>query len=537
MSAPRLLPYGDRAVLLEVTDTDEALDLRAAIRRHTAPGSTPGDAEIDLGDLTDLVVGANTLLVRLAGGGDPAKVGATLLSLLREARRGSDRGTVRVVEVPVRYDGPDLDDVAAATGLTRAEVVAAHCRRPWRVGFGGFAPGFAYLVDGDPRLAVPRRDDPRTAVPAGSVALAAGFSAVYPSASPGGWQLIGRTSARAWDVDRDPPALFAPGDVVRFVDAEAADDSDAAGGDVAPPPTSPEPAPDTDAGHPARSAALEVVRSGPLTLTEDLGRFGLGDAGVGRSGAADLAAYELGARLVGQAPGPAALEVVLGGLVVRARGEVVLALTGARAVGSVEGSPVPHAAPFVLADGQSLALARPARGLRTYLSVRGGVEVPSVLGSRSRDVLAGVGPPVVADGDVLAVGPAPRTFPTVELAPTPELADEPTIEVLPGPRSDWFDDLGVLEERPWTVSDRSNRVGLRLDGVRIERAASHAGRELPTEGLVAGAIQVPPSGQPVLFLADHPVTGGYPVIGVVRRAHLGRAAQLRPGQHVRLRWG
>ncbi len=523
MSRPRVRPYGDRALLLEVADTAEALELRSAIERS---GAT---------EVGGLVVGARTVLVRLAPGGDPAKVGAALLELAGGTSGGAGTGSARVTEVRVHYDGPDLDAVAAATGLSREEVVGAHCARPWRVGFGGFAPGFAYLVDGDPRLTVPRRDDPRTAVPAGAVALAAGFSAVYPSTSPGGWQLIGRTAARVWDVDRDPPALFAPGDVVRFVDAGVDEDQrspvmegeeernrsrDPVAVDVRVP----------------RGAALAVVRSGALTLVEDLGRAGLGDAGVGRSGAADVTAYALGARLVGQAPGPAALEVVLGGLVVRAVGDLVLALTGARVHGSVAGVPVPHAAPFVLAAGRVLELARPARGLRTYLSVRGGIDVPAVLGSRSRDVLAALGPPVVTDGDLLPVGPVPSTFPDVEVAPTTELAEEPTLFVLPGPRIDWFKDIGMIERQPWTVSDRSNRVGIRLQGGRVERTAAHARRELPTEGLVTGAIQVPPSGEPVLFLADHPVTGGYPVVAVVRSPDVGSAAQLRPGQRLRLRW-
>ncbi|MEO7754541.1 MAG: 5-oxoprolinase/urea amidolyase family protein [Terracoccus sp.] len=513
-SRPRLRLYGDRALLLEVGDTDEAVALRVAIQRRGGHG------------VDDLVVGARTVLVHLAAGVDPATAGAALLRLAEAVAGGSGAAGARVTEIRVSYDGPDLDAVAASTGLSREEVVAAHVARPWRVGFGGFAPGFAYLVDGDPRLTVPRRDDPRTAVPAGSVALAAGFSAVYPSASPGGWQLIGRTAARVWDVDRDPPALFAPGDVVHFVDA---------GPDLEPEPD-PTATPAPVEGRTPRGAALEVVRCGPLTLVEDLGRVGLGDAGVGRSGAADVTAYALGSRLVGQAPGPAALEVLLGGLSVRARGDVVLALTGARADGRVGGAPVPHAAPFVLADGRTLELARPARGLRTYLSVRGGVDVPAVLGSRSRDVLAGIGPPVVDDGDLLPVGPAPSTFPDVEVAPTTELAEEPTLQVLPGPRSDWFADLGAIERQPWTVSDRSNRVGIRLQGGRVERTAAHAGRELPTEGLVTGAIQVPPSGEPVLFLADHPVTGGYPVVAVVCAADLGLAAQLRPGQRLHLRW-
>ena len=176
----------------------------------------------------------------------------------------------------VRYDGPDLDEVARLTGLTHAEVVAAHTGTPWRVAFGGFAPGFAYLVGGDPRLHVPRRDRPRPSVPAGSVGLAGEFSGVYPRSSPGGWQLLGTTDAVLWDADRDPPALLAPGHHGAL--------RRRGGHDVSP--------------------TLEVLATGPLVLVEDDGRPGLAAVGVGRSGAADRGSYRLGARLVGHAPGP-----------------------------------------------------------------------------------------------------------------------------------------------------------------------------------------------------------------------------------------
>jgi KipI family sensor histidine kinase inhibitor len=208
----RLVPYGEAALLVEVEDLATALRLRAAV---TDPG--PGD-----GALVDAVVGARTVLL----------VGreAAAVPLLRRhatealARLGPDTGDATaspadVVEVAVTYDGEDLEDVARLTGLSPAEVVAAHTGRPWLVGFAGFAPGFAYLVGGDQRLRVPRRSTPRSRVPAGAVGLADTFSGVYPRESPGGWQLIGRTGAVLWDLERDPPALLLPGRQVRFVDA------------------------------------------------------------------------------------------------------------------------------------------------------------------------------------------------------------------------------------------------------------------------------------------------------------------------------
>lgn len=274
---------------------------------------------------------------------------------------------------------------------------------------------------------------------------------------------------------------------------------------------------------------LTVVAAGPLTTVQDRGRPGLGGIGVGRSGASDRAAAALANRLVGNDAAAAGLEATLGGLVVRAEADCLVVTTGARC----PGSPV-HAAPGLLRAGTTLALGTPAAGLRTYLAVRGGIAVPPVLGSRSTDVLSGLGPAPLRAGDVLPVGDPAGPLPGVDLAPVADPpAGEVTVRLLPGPRADWLTAaaLDVLAG-PWTVTAESNRVGLRLAGPRLERAV-HG--ELASEGLVRGAVQVPPSGAPVLFLADAPVTGGYPVAGYVADDDVDRCAQLRPGQALRFR--
>jgi len=280
--------------------------------------------------------------------------------------------------------------------------------------------------------------------------------------------------------------------------------------------------------------ALTVLAAGPLTTVQDAGRPGQAALGIGRSGACDRSVYRQANRLVGNPEEFAVLEVTYGGLSVRAEADLLVVTTGARCAG-----PFPHAAPTPLRRGAELRLGPPETGLRTYLAVRGGFDVPPVLGSRATDVLSGLGPAVVADGDVLPVGAPVDPMPGVDLAPVPEIpGGEVTVAVLPGPRSDWFGDAGwtALTGQAWTVTNESNRVGLRLDGAPLERLR---GGELPSEGMVRGALQVPPSGLPVLFLADHPVTGGYPVIGYVADESLGsdvdRCAQLRPGQTLRFR--
>lgn len=209
--ARRLLTCGEQAVLVELDGLDAVLALAGAVREAVA-ARAPGFTQV-----TDVVPAATTVLV-VAEGGNLTSLRSALTTLEVAAGTSTDPGDAATVEIAVRYDGPDLDEVAQRTHLSRGEVVAAHTGAPWRVAFGGFAPGFVYLSGGDVRLRVPRRTEPRTSVPAGAVALAGEYSAVYPRSSPGGWQLIGQTDAVMWDVDRDPPTLLVPGLAVRFVD-------------------------------------------------------------------------------------------------------------------------------------------------------------------------------------------------------------------------------------------------------------------------------------------------------------------------------
>ena len=282
---------------------------------------------------------------------------------------------------------------------------------------------------------------------------------------------------------------------------------------------------------------LHVLATGPQATLQDGGRRGQMAIGVGRAGAADQAAYALGARLLGNLPECAAVEVTFGGLHVRAEGELLVCLTGAVSPAAVDGVSVGYAAPLSLPDGAELVLGPPASGLRTYLSVRGGIDVGPVLGSRSTDTMSGLGSPPLRAGDVLPVGRAPQTLPHVDVAPIAAPATGTAVlRVAPGPRRDWFEDPAALVSTAWTVSDRSDRRGVRLLGVPLVRRAEAREVELPSEGMVRGAIQVPPNGEPVVLLNDHPVTGGYPVIGVVESTDIDLAAQLRPGQPVSFRW-
>jgi len=280
---------------------------------------------------------------------------------------------------------------------------------------------------------------------------------------------------------------------------------------------------------------LLVRAPGPSATVQDLGRPGRAGDGVGPSGAADRGALRLANRLVGNAEQAAGLEVVLGGLRLTTDRPAVLAVTGAPCPVTVDGHPRGHRAALALQPGEELRLGTAPAGLRAVVAVRGGITVPPVLGSRSTDVLAGLGPPPLTAGTRLPVGPAPVAPPYGEVAAGPDpTAGTLALQVVLGPRDDWFTPAAVasLLAQTWTVSADADRVGLRLTGTPLERARTG---ELPSEGLVRGALQVPPSGLPTLVLADHPLTGGYPVVAVLREDDADRAAQARPGQALRLR--
>ncbi|MFC9833418.1 biotin-dependent carboxyltransferase family protein [Rhodococcus sp. NPDC127530] len=280
---------------------------------------------------------------------------------------------------------------------------------------------------------------------------------------------------------------------------------------------------------------LEVLETGPLSLIQDLGRPGYLSSGVGVSGAADRGSAKLANRLVGNDENSACIEVLMGGLALRSREVTIVAVTGAPATALLDGIPMGHASVIVMQPGQTLRLQYAQAGLRSYVGVRGGVAVPDVLGSRSTDTLSGIGPEALKPNDVLPVGTAATNFPNVDVAPVPPMdAGTLSVRVIGGPRDDWFTNPEALTAGAWAVSSDTDRIGARLnrhgDAPSLMRTSE---AELPTEGVALGSIQVPPSGQPVVFLADHPISGGYPVIGVVADEDIDRIAQARPGQLIR----
>lgn len=517
--APRAV--GETGLLLEVASTTEARELAGALRRREMAG------------VEDVVAGLRSVLVVV----EPDVVDTDALARAHRLPDGSpasgaaappgpDGRPPQTVVLPVVFDGADLGAVAHTAGTGPAAVVDALARSALTVEVLGFSPGFAYLSGLPAALArVPRRPRPRPVVPAGSVALANGFAAVYPQATPGGWQLVGRTATRLFDPSTPPYAVLQPGDTVRLRPAAATDG-----------PAAPDPG--VRAATPGGAPGLAVMAPGLLSLVHDAGRAGLAHLGVPRAGPADPVAHALANRLVGNPEGSAALEVTAAGPVLRARRDLHVALVGGGPAPLLDGLPVPVAGVVPLRAGQVLAIGPTTAGLRSTLAVEGGLSAPRLLGSASTDTLSWTGPGALAAGDELVAGAGPARPLGGHLVddPTRPPAGPWTLRVLPGPHAGWFapDALAALADRTFVVGADSDRVGLRLQVADGGPPLGRRAGELVTEGMVAGAVQVPPDGQPIVLGPDHATLGGYPVLAVVTVADLAVTGRCRPGDMVRL---
>ena len=435
--------------------------------------------------------------------------------------------TGELVTIPVHYHGEDLAQVATYLGITVAEVIKRHTDNEYQVAFCGFAPGFAYMVSKNSQLNVPRLKSPRVRIPAGSVALAGEFSSVYPQASPGGWQLIGITDLAVWDLQREQPALLKPGSRVNFVDAKKATKK------YHLPTAKPDKATINPPIDPQQD--IKILATGLQTLLQDNGRIGQAALGISESGAMDKGALHSANRVLGNPINEAVLEITQGGFKAQINGAMVVAVTGAPCDITVttaqsEKYKASMYQPIQLAKGDVIALGSNKSGVRSYFAVRGGFNTSAILTSCSYDTLAQVGPAPLKIGQTLSITRNSKlNAVSLNEAPAinyPAAGDVVVLDIVLGPRTDWFTQQAValLSSQLWQVTPASNRIGLRLAGeMPLTRAKQ---QELPSEGTCIGAIQIPANGQPVLFLNDHPLTGGYPVIGAVCNYHLDLAGQI-----------
>lgn len=464
---------------------------------------------------------------------DPLVTDAALVAqVLKEAQLAGTsyvRSAPNEIEVPVVYGGehgPDLENVAARAGISVQDVIERHASREYRVYMLGFLPGFAYLGLVDESIATPRRAEPRVRVPAGSVGIADLQTGIYPRESPGGWQLIGRTPLDVFDAARIPASIFAPGDRVRFtpVSARALD------GGFPRPRTRGASNPAAALAGPARH--LTVVKPGLLTTVQDLGRWGHQAAGVSVSGPMDEVSYRLANVIVGNPSGAAALEATVLGPELRIETEAILAVAGADLGATLDGEPIPLNGAILCSAGSVLRCGERRNGARAYIAFDGGIGTPPVLGSRATHSLAELGAMArpLKEGDIVPLQSrspaAPRTKPR---AVGPTAMGGARLRILLGPQDEFFAPAAVetLQRTRFTITAQSDRMGYRLAGrARIERGSQ---QEMISDATFAGAIQVPPSGDPILLMADRQTTGGYPQIATVITADLPLAGQLAPG--------
>lgn len=505
-------PVGTRALMVDLPDLSTVMNWHAYLKANP------------LNRQTDVIAAARTVLLTFDS---PKATRAAADTLAQLKPRAADAGTPRDIEIAVLYDGADTASLASTLKMSVEDLIEWHTSTTWVAAFGGFAPGFTYCVPEDPAraLSVPRLQSPRTEVPNGAVALAGEFSAVYPRTSPGGWQLIGTTRTPMWDSAATPPALVSPGDRVHYRAVDSLED-----------------AAETSHFHlrkPARRPIFHVDDPGLQILYQDLGRQGNGNLGVTTSGSADRASARTANAAVGNKRNATLLEN-LGGCTLTALAETVICVTGAEADVTVGGRPVPLATPIIVPSGAEVVVAPARLGIRTYIAVRGGLIADTELDSAATDMLSGLGPAPITAGETIAMSLVQPQSANALLTNPLRVHKEGgtttgTVRVVLGPRDDWFTDEAVEQflSTTYTVTAESNRVGLRLDSpTPLSRARTE---ELPSEGMVAGSVQIPPSGQPVVFLRDHAVTGGYPVIATVINEDVDIATQLPPGGTLRFK--
>lgn len=436
---------------------------------------------------------------------EPLKEAALLRRLARLEAAPLPEG--KEVEIPVLYQGEDLEEVAREAGLSPEEVVRLHAAPLYRVYALGFTPGFPFLGEVDPRLRLPRRPRPRPRVAAHSVAIAGFQTGIYPLPSPGGWRILGRALVAVYDPHRADPFLLRPNDRVRFRPAQGV------------PPPEPEPLdllPDLP-----RRPVLRVEEPGLLSLVVDEGRFLGGHLGLARSGPLDERSARRANALVGNPRGAPLLELTLSGPVLTALEDVVLGFAGYGMVPVREGEPLPPGQSFLLRRGQTLRF-RPLReGVRGYLAVAGGIEARRFLGSASPDLRGRVGRPL-RPGDLLGVQEKRPVRPGYALfqPPLPPFR----VRLLKGPQYD-LEALRVLTSAPFTLAE-GDRTGLRLQGPPVP------GGEGVSEATPLGGVQATPGGEAIVLLNDKGSLGGYAKPALVHPNDLWLLAQVRVGERV-----
>jgi KipI family sensor histidine kinase inhibitor len=523
MMKPRFLPILPSALLMTVGEhIDAELTRRTAQFRRWIEMALAGET-------LDIIPSYTTVLIIYDP--DVTSEGQLTVRLLEGWERLDllvEEVDVTIITIPVVYGdefGEDLNDVARHTGLSAGDVIARHLEPTYTVGALGFAPGFTYLVGLSPDLETPRRARPRLRVPSGSIGIGGAQTGIYALPTSGGWNLIGRTPQRLFDPLPDEPVGLRMGDQVRFrqIDRSEWQEPEPVG---TPPRTDP------------KDGVIEVLSPGFQTTVQGPGRLGHGNLGFAPNGPADRASFAAANRAVGNPVGTPALEMTLVGPHLRFHRRLAIVVAGADLGARLNGLPLPMGRAQEVLPDDEISFQAPAggtNGMRAYFAVAGGIDVPLVMGSASTDLTAGIGGHegrALIAGDCLSVGA--RDNVTVG-RPSPRFhVDGNRLGVVPGPQRDSFSDdtWDRFISEPFTVTSEANRVGIRLDGPRLDPLN---GADIVSEGIVIGSIQVTGEGQAIVMLPGHATIGGYTKIATVIEEDWDRLGQLAPGMTVRFR--
>lgn len=464
-----------------------------------------------------------------------------IINSLKEIAKESSDAVLpepNIVEVPVAYGGehgPDIGNVAKAHDLTTEEVIKRHSGTDYLVYMLGFTPGFTFCGGLGDDLATPRIKDPRLKVPAGSVGIAGKQTGLYAISSPGGWQLVGRTTMRFYNPELDPPCPVKAGDYLRFVpisaeefekhreNVEAADNP-----------------PDYSDWEPEGEAVFNVVTPGVLSSIQDRGRYGYQELGISASGAMDETAFRLANRIVGNDDNAPALEVTMVGPRLEVVRETLISVTGADLSFAVNNSPAPLYTAIKLNPGDTITFGQMKSGMRAYIAISGGFSIPMMMGSASTGLKGQIGGykgRKLEKGDVLKskAQSIPEVFIGYSVDPDEFKfgAKDGVFRVILGPEDDYFTEKGIetFLSSEYALSDNCDRMGARLDGPEIEHNEKGAG--IVSDGITMGAIQVPAQGYPLVLLKDRGTVGGYTKIGTLCTLDVFRFGQNKPGDKVR----
>jgi KipI family sensor histidine kinase inhibitor len=458
--------------------------------------------------VTDIIPGYTTLYLEYDAGRTSERAVRRRIEALKEMRiRSTDK---RLVEIPVRYDGEDLADVAARTGLSVAEVISRHSKPTYHVYALGFTPGYPFMGELDEPLRLPRRPAPRPLVPAHSVAIAGAQIGIYPLPSPGGWNLLGRALKAVYDPHREEPFLLRPGDEVRFIPAQGEPPEVVKRLELLP----------QEPSYPL----LRVLEPGLLDLVMDQGRFLAGRYGLARGGPLDAHSAALASRLLGNPLEAPLLELNLKGPVLEALSKGVLAFAGWGMAPLVNGREIEPFYGFAVKAGDEISFRPRREGVRGYLAVASGIESGRFFGSASVDLKGQIGRPLRA-GDVLGIKTPKRVRAGFSFSPYRRLAQPFLLRLLPGPQAG-EEALRALCRHDFTVG-QADRMGVHLEGAKVP------GGDVVSEAVPIGAVQVTSGGRPIILLHDRGTLGGYQKPAVLHPADLPKAGQLKPGERLR----